>query len=497
MSAINVNSITGRTGSHGPVLTGVTTISGDLHVGSGLSVTGISTLSNTVVGGGLSVTGISTLSNTVVGGATTELVVGGDARITGILTIGTSSVTIDGTSGSSSITGVTTAGITSAYLDSINDLNYPTAGPLSNRNLIINGEMKVAQRGITATTSANVTEYNTVDRWYWNRNSVEELVGIVSQFSDGPSGYVKCWRFTTDNTAESGIESGDRILFYQEVEAQNLQFLEYGQATAKDITCSFHVKSSETGTFGFQIYQSDGNRIIGTTYTINAADTWEYKEITFPGDTGGTINDDIGAGLRFQFTLVAGSDFTGTDNTSWGAYSSPKLCDGHTQNDVVSAVGNYWSVTGCQMEVGTRATPFEHRSYGDELARCQRYFYNHLGTNATADGIGVGAVWQSTQIYVAIHHPVTMRTTPVFSNNISASTPGFIRVFSSGVASWNQTGSTFGTQRCGTNCSMVYLSDFYSNANGTGGSVVTYTAGDAGWLEVYNDDLRMDFDAEI
>lgn len=270
------------------------------------------------------------------------------------------------------VAGIVTA--SSLYTTSINDLNYPTAGPLSNRNLIINGDMRVAQRGITSTTTANTAEYNTVDRWYWNRDSIEELVGIMSQFSDGPSGYSKCWRFTTDNTAETGIESADRILFYQEVEAQNLQFLEYGQPTAKDVTCSFYVKSSEVGTYGFQIYQTDGNRIIGTTYTINAADTWEYKEITFPGDTGGTIDDDNGPGLRFQFTLVAGSNYTGTDNTSWGAYSNGKLCYGHIQNDVVTSVGNYWSVTGCQMEVGERATPFEHRSYGEELALCQRYY---------------------------------------------------------------------------------------------------------------------------
>jgi len=302
----------------------------------------------------------------------------------------------------------------------VSGLQQPTAGPLSNRNLIINGEMNVAQRGITSTTSSNVTEYNTVDRWTWNRNSIEELVGIMSQFSDGPSGYSNCWRYTTDTTAEAGIESADRILFYQEVEAQNLQFLDYGNATAKNITCSFHVKSSETGTYGFQIYQSDGNRIIGTTYTINAADTWEFKEITFPGDTGGTINDDNGEGLRFQFTLVSGSDFANTDNTSWGAYADGKLCYGHVQNDVVTSVGNYWSVTGCQMEVGSRATPFEHRSYGQELALCQRYFYTcsrvRLYPSATDT---TGRLYEAPR-------PVTMRATPTEAQTNAAANITFL-----------------------------------------------------------------------
>jgi len=350
-----------------------------------------------------------------------QVAVGGGVNISGVTTVG-DSIVINGASNTASITGVSTIGVTTVTTNTltVNGNAFPSAGPLSNRNLIINGDMRVAQRGITSTTTADVAEYNTVDRWYWNRDSVEELVGIMSQFSDGPSGYSKCWRFTTDNTAETGIEAADRILFYQEVEAQNLQFLEYGQSTAKDITCSFYVKSSETGTYGFQIYQTDGNRIIGTTYTINAADTWEYKEITFPGDTGGTINDDNGEGLRFQFTLVSGSNYTGTDNTSWGAYSDGKLCYGHAQNDVVTSVGNYWSVTGCQMEVGERATPFEHRSYGQELALCQRYFQTYdVGSYGALGLVGRKTGTGTVEFDFIIPHPMRAAASGTWTGTLS------------------------------------------------------------------------------
>jgi hypothetical protein len=223
MSAINVNSITGRTGSHGPVLTGVTTISGDLHVGSGLSVTGISTLSNTIVGGGLSVTGISTLSNTVVGGATTELVVGGDARITGILTIGTGSVTIDGTSGSSSITGVTTAGIGSVYgVDSINDLGFPTGGALSNRNIIINGSMQFAQRSISVNNITSTDAYLTVDRY---RQFINTLgTWTVERHASGPPGFDYSYRATC-TSGNASPAAGSYAFIRYGVEKQDMQIL--------------------------------------------------------------------------------------------------------------------------------------------------------------------------------------------------------------------------------------------------------------------------------
>jgi len=129
------------------------------------------------------------------------------------------------------------------------------------------------------------------------------------------------------------------------------------------------------------MYAADGTRNIGTTYTINSANTWEYKTATFAGDTSGTINDDNGDALNVIWHLASGSDFDSTDNTSWGAYSNARWAFGHAQDGVVTTASATWQITGIQLEVGEQATPFEHRSFADELQRCQRYFYRLIPNN--------------------------------------------------------------------------------------------------------------------
>jgi len=351
MSAINVNSITGRTGSHGPVLTGVTTISGDLHVGSGLSVTGV-----------------STFSNTVVGGATTELVVGGDARITGILTIGTGSVTIDGTSGNSSITGVTTVGITSAYITSINDLNYPTAGPLSNRNLIINGAMRVAQRG--ASFSMSTTALFCTDRFKAVQGSSFDWQSTLTQESDGPDGFSKSLKVNVD-TASTPTGS-ENAVFYYRLEGQDCQQLGYGSNNAKTTTLSFWVKSNKTGTYSVQFANNNPTRYLLVEYSINSADTWEYKTMSFVGDTASTVDNDNDVGLDVRWNLAAGPTDLAAPSNTW--VSTAGIRASNDQVNFMDAVNNYWQITGVQLEVGTKSTPFEHENYGQTLAKCIRYF---------------------------------------------------------------------------------------------------------------------------
>ena len=379
-------------------------------------------------------------------------------------------------------------------LTSINSLNYPTVGPLSNRNLIINGAMQVAQRSAAelnnVASSAGLT-YQTLDRWgYWSNAS---NLFSSNQVEDAPPGFYHSVQLKS--LGNNSMGSGGYNTWSQRFEAHDLYRTGIGTANAKDLILSFWVKASTAGTYGFHAMNSSWNYIFTSTYTVNAANTWEYKTITIPGPTSNFSETGNARQLEIGFTLGAGTTYSTSTLNQW--QSGNFLIGATGAINLVETIDETLNLTGVQLEVGSKATPFEHRSYGDELARCQRYFYTHLGTDATTDGIGNGAFWQSNQIYVAIHHPVTMRSTPVFSNNISALTPGFIRIFGAGVASWNQTGSTFGTQRCGTNCSIVYLSDFYSNTSGTGVSVVTYTPGHAGWLEVYNDDLRMDFNAEL
>jgi hypothetical protein len=159
----------------------------------------------------------------------------------------------------------------------------------------------------------------------------------------------------------------------QKIEAQDLQDLAYGTSGAKSVTVSFWVKSYQTGNYVVNFYAQDGNRQITRTYTVNASATWEYKSVTIPGDTSGTINNDTGSGLHLAFPIIADSGYLTTDSTSWINYTDGGYAYGQTVN-LGSSTDNYWKITGVQLEVGSQATAFEHRSMGEELALCQRYF---------------------------------------------------------------------------------------------------------------------------
>ena len=378
----------------------------------------------------------------------------------------------------------------------INDIG---GGQLSNRNLIINGAFNVAQRATSDSVTGGDSGYQTVDRWLFDASGLDQFSGVVKQqpITDLP-GFKTAFRVDTNTTAETAIEADDRMLLYQEIEAQNLQHLNYGTNAAQTITCSFWVKASVTGTFALGLYASDGNRILGSTYTINSADTWEHKTLTFVGDTAGTINNDNGAGLRWQFTIAAGSDYNSTDNTSWGGYSAGKLCYGHVQNGVVTNLDGYWQVTGCQMEVGNLATSFEHRSYGDELVRCQRYYYEVCNPDIAREALGSGTVWTAAAIYFTVNFPTTMRAYPSFTGFTAGNGPGYLISFAGGTAAYsNDSDSILSVQRLGVNGSALYTTYFVDSNTGVGGSVVTLTPGHGAWVEKFNANLRVNFNAEL
>jgi hypothetical protein len=343
---------------------------------------------------GVNVIGISSLGiTTVTGVGQTALTVNGDARVTGVLTVGQGSITIDGTSGSSSITGVTTAGITSAYLDSVNDLNYPTAGPLSNRNLIHNGAMNIAQRG----TSFNSDGY-CLDRF---KLSTGPAGFTVTQSPTAPEGFSNSIKF--DCTSAATPSGNQEIWLQQVIEAQNLQHLDYGSSTAKSLTISFWVRSNKTGDFGLWFYQDDAEKQYATTYTINSANTWEYKTITIPGDTTGGFTNDTGAGLYVRFYLGA-DNYAGTPGEAWTSVIGSNRT---TSMNLADNTDNEWYITGLQLEVGTKATPFEHRSYGEDLQICYRYC-QQIGPGRIAFG-----QWSSgTTALVTRPLFVHMRTSP-------------------------------------------------------------------------------------
>ena len=282
------------------------------------------------------------------------------------------------------------------------------------RNLIINGAMRVAQRG-TSTTSVTTPGYYACDRFQYSYGQRDDLTATISQSTDAPDGFSSSFKLQT-TTPESDVASNEYFIVRHRIEAQDLQHLAYGTNNAKSLTLSFWIKSSLAATYAVYLYAPDAPRIIGSTYTINSANTWEYKTITFAGDIGGTINDDSGVGLDLSFVLGAGSSYTSTDNTSWGSYSGGKLGYGHTANAFVTTSSSTWQVTGVQLELGKVATPFEHRSYGEELALCQRYYQTHTVADPYHYIGGLMAALTTTGLVQTFRLSPPMRAAPSFTS---------------------------------------------------------------------------------
>tara|TARA_R100000278_G_C5473024_1_gene165182 strand:+ start:887 stop:1984 length:1098 start_codon:yes stop_codon:yes gene_type:complete len=277
----------------------------------------------------------------------------------------------------------------------------------ANKNLIINGGMTIAQRSVSE-TAQHTSGYITCDRFNLNFVNEDELRLTVTQEADGPSGFANSLKLQT-TTAESAVAADEELRVIYRAEAQDLQSLGFGTSAAKKFTVSFYVKSTVAATYGFNVYQSDSNEVFGQAYTINSANTWERKTITVDANTSNAINDDNGIGLQLNWFLMAGSNFTSGSNSSWETFAAAKHAVGHTANAVATTTNATWQITGVQLEVGEQATPFEHRSFGDELARCQRYYYSNSTTSKNA----IAVKFDNTRLYRGTYYlPVTMRTTP-------------------------------------------------------------------------------------
>ncbi len=272
-------------------------------------------------------------------------------------------------------------GSATAQLSSLN------GGALSGaRNRIINGDMRIDQRNAGASVTATDAGYQ-LDRFQTFTESADGVF-TVQRVADAPASFVNSAKITV-TTADASIGASQRYLFVQNIEGFNVADFGFGASGASTITISFWVKSSVTGTFGGCLSNADFNRTYPFSYTISSANTWAYKTITILGDTTGTWLTNNENGIRLIFSIGVGSSSSGTAN----AWASSNIFQPTGSVNLISTLNATLNITGVQLEAGSVATPFERRSYGQELALCQRYY--EVGTSgftgyATA-GIGVGA----------------------------------------------------------------------------------------------------------
>ena len=274
-----------------------------------------------------------------------------------------------------------------------------------NRNLVINGAMQVAQRGTSSTGLGASAGYFTLDRYRATFSSTAGRL-TMSQVADVHDGFANAMKLEC-TTADTSIGSSEYFILQHKFEGQDLQQLKKGSSDAEEFTVSFYVKGNANATYVVEMYDLDNNRQVGKTFSVTTS--WTRVVLTFPADTTGALDDDNAASLQLGIWLHAGSNYTsGTLATSWVSNVSAQRAGGITS--FFDSTDRTFFLTGLQMEVGSVATDFEHRSFGQELGLCQRYYQT----------IGVGFITacrgaSSSQLLYSYTPPVNMRASPTIS----------------------------------------------------------------------------------
>tara|TARA_Y100000593_G_scaffold42265_1_gene80933 strand:- start:691 stop:2118 length:1428 start_codon:yes stop_codon:yes gene_type:complete len=270
--------------------------------------------------------------------------------------------------------------------------DFIPSAPLSHRNIVINGAMLVAQRGTSSTSTGGSGFYHTADRMFnfdncvaanFTRESTSGVLGTEASntFKDV---FPYSWKFASNGTVGS-IPAADRVFFAYKMEGQDVQHLLKGTASARPVTLSFYVKSTQTGNHQVNLCDNTNTRMIGATYTVSSASTWEKKVITFAGDTTGALANSTANALSLEWWLTAGANYTGgAVPTSWEANAATDRAA--VQQNYVGGSGRVWQITGIQLELGSNATPYEHKTFGEELVRCERYYQQSEGDDWYALG---------------------------------------------------------------------------------------------------------------
>jgi hypothetical protein len=330
------------------------------------------------------------------------------------------------------------------------------------KNRIINGGMVIDQRNAGASVTQTTVDLFPVDRFRILGSVTSKFTGQRSTLA--PAGFTNSLLLTS--SAATSLAAGDYYVCTQKVEGFNVADFGWGTANAVSVTLSFWVRSSLTGTFGGALLNDAANRSYPFTYTISAANTWEQKTVTIAGDTSGTWLTNNGVGVFVNFSLGAGSTYSGTA----GAWAGSFFFSATGATSVVGTNGATFYITGVQLEKGSTATSFDYRPYGTELALCQRYLPAISYAGGANPYFGAGMAFGTTSAYYTISFPVTPRVPPT---GLTVSSAGHFAGFLASTATSNATGVVFGGAQnhsafvqltgmsglTGGNASLIYMNN--------------------------------------
>ena len=312
-----------------------------------------------------------------------------------------------------------------------------TGGALSHRNMIINGAMQVAQRGTSATGVGGTNGvYPTVDRFVIEAGNTAGRLTMTQETISDLSGFAKAIKLAC-TTADTSLAADEFLMLGQRFEGQDLQQLKKGTSDAEKVTVSFYVKGNANATYTLELRDNDNSRSNSQEFSVTTS--WNRVSMTFDGDTSGALDNDNALSLKCIIWLHGGSTYTGGTHTSntWHGTTNQRV--GDNQTSFFDSTDRTFFVTGWQVEIGSVATPFEHRSMGDELDRCQRYYqksYNYNvapGTNATNGAVSSRFnASVSNRMDVSVRFNKSMRSTPSVTFYTLPGTSGNVSYLSSG-----------------------------------------------------------------